>query len=98
MRYANGNLILDDAETEILSMVAMKQADREYPAPEFISSLAEMEDEAEKYIRETKARQDPDKSDSLRIEVTNMIIEMFDELANKGHEAVEAAGGSIRWQ
>jgi len=57
MRYANGNLILDDAETEILSMVAMKQADREYPAPEFISSIAEMKDK----LRNTFWKPKPDR-------------------------------------
>ncbi len=97
MRYENGNLILDDVETEFLSTVAMEQVDCEYPAPEFIASLAAMKDEAEKYIRKTQAKQAPDKSDSMRIEITNLVIEMFDELANKGHKAVEAAGGSVRW-
>lgn len=97
MRYENGNLILDDVETEFLSMVAMKQVDCEYPASEFIASLAAMKDEAEEYIRETQAKQAPDKNDSKRIEITNLIIEWFDELANKGHKAVEAAGGSVRW-
>jgi hypothetical protein len=98
MRYEKGNLILDDAETQFLSMIAMKKADREYPAIEFIGSLVEMKGEAEKYIREAEAKQDPDKNDSLRIEVTCLIIEMFDVLSRKGYEAVEAAGDSIRWQ
>ncbi len=38
MRYEKGKLILDDDETEFLSMVAMKKADREYLATEFIIS------------------------------------------------------------
>lgn len=98
MRYEKGTLILDDAETQFLSMVAMKKVDKQYTAAEFIGSLAEMKDEAEKYIRETEAKQNPDKNDPLRIEVTCLIIEMFDVLSRKGHEAVEAAGHSIRWQ
>lgn len=98
MKYENGILILDNDETQFLSMVAMKKVDREYPATEFIGSLVEMKDEAEKYIREIKAKQDPDKNDPLRIEVTRLIIEMFDVLNRKGHEAVEATGDSIRWQ
>lgn len=98
MKYEKGNLILDDAETQFLSMIAMKKADREYPATEFIGSLVQMKDEAEKYIQQTEAKQDPDKNDPLRIEVTRLIIEMFDVLTQKGYEAAEAAGYSIRWQ
>ena len=98
MKYEKGKLILDDAETQFLSMVAMKKADREYPATEFIGSLVEMKGEAEKYIWETEAKQDPDRNDPSRIEVTRLIIEMFDVLSRKGYEAVEAAGDSIRWQ
>ncbi len=55
MRYEKGKLILDDAETQFLSMITMKKTDREYPATEFIGSLIEMKGEAEKYIRETEA-------------------------------------------
>jgi hypothetical protein len=98
MKYENGILILDDSEAQFLSMVAMKKADREYPATEFIGSLVEMKGEAEKYILETESKQDPDKNDSLRIEVTCLIIEMFDVLTQKGYEAAETAGHSIRWQ
>ena len=98
MRYEKGNLILDDAETQFLSMISMKKADREYPATEFIGSLIEMKGEVEKYIRETEAKQDPDKNDSLRIEVTCLIIEMFEQLTAKGYKAAEEAGVSIRWQ
>lgn len=98
MRYEKGNLILDDADTQFLSMVAMKKADREYPATEFIGSLVQMKGEAEKYIRETEAKQDPDKNDSLRIEVTRLIIEMFEVLTQKAYAAAEMAGHSIRWQ
>ena len=98
MRYEKGNLILDDAETQFLSMISMKKADRGYPATEFIGSLVEMKGEAEKSIRETEAKQNPDRNDSSRIEVTRLIIEMFEVLTQKWYEAAKTAGYSIRWQ
>ncbi len=98
MRYENGKLILDDAEIQFLSMIEMKKVVGEYRASEFIGALAEMKEEAEKYIQETEAKQDADINDQSRIEVVRMVIEMFDILAEKGREAVEEAGDSIRWQ
>jgi hypothetical protein len=98
MRYANGNLILDDAETQMLSMVTMKKIDTEYSAAEFIGSLAEMKGEVEKYVRETQAKQNGDKSDLLRIEVARQAIETFDWLAEEGYKAADAAGSTIKWQ
>ncbi len=98
MRYEKGILILDDAEIQFLSMITMKKADREYPAIEFIGSLVQMKDDAEKYIHQTEAKQDPDKNDPSRIEVTRLIIEMFDALTQKGYKAAKEAGVSIRWQ
>ena len=98
MRYEKGKLILEDGETKFLSMVAMKKVDREYPATEFIGSLVEMKGEAEKYILETEAKQDPDRNDPSRIEVARLVIEMFEVLTQKGDEAAEAGGHSIRWQ
>ena len=98
MRYEKANLILDDAETQFLSMIAMKKADREYPAIEFIGSLVQMKNEAEKYIHQTEATQDPGKNDPLRIEVIRLTIELFEQFTAKGYKAAEeAAGGSIRW-
>ena len=64
-------------------------ADREYSATEFIGSLIEMKVEAEKYIRETEAKQDPDRNDPSRIKVTRLIIEMFEVLTQKGYEAAK---------
>ncbi len=98
MRYANEKLILDEVETEFLSMVAMRQIAGEYPASELMGSLAALKEEAETYIRETAAKQDPDKRDPLKIKITGQIIDLFDVLGAKGHEAIEAAGDSIRWQ
>jgi hypothetical protein len=98
MRYDNGILFLDEAETKLLSIVAMKDIEREYPALEFIRSMAEMKDEAEKYIFETQSRPAKDKSDPLRVEIIRLLIDTFDMLAKKGHEAAAISGSTIRLQ
>lgn len=98
MQFENGNLILDKAERTLLSAVSMKEIKEEYPAAYFVGSLAEMKAEAEQYIRQIELKQDQDKRDVLKIEIVQLLIETVDSLVEKGYEAAEVAGGSIRWQ
>lgn len=98
MRYENGKLKLDEAECKFLEIIAMKEVANEYLVSEFFGAMAEMKEEAEKYIRQTEAKKDKDKNDQSRIEVVRMVVEMFDVLSQKGSDAVEEAGEAIRWQ
>lgn len=98
MRFENGNLILDDAERYLLSTVSMKEIDSQYQAAYFVGSLAEMKAEAEQYLRQIELKQDQDRRDALKIEIIRLLIETVDALTEKGYEAAEAAGASIRWQ
>ncbi len=98
MKYKNGYLILNKAEIELLSMVAMKKVSAQHPAMEFIAGLAEMKDEAEKYLQETRAKQNLDSKDKLRIEIIQLVIDGFDRLTRNGYEVAEASGNPIRLQ
>lgn len=98
MQFENGNLILNDAERNLLSAVSMKEIKEEYPAAYFVGSLAEMKSEAELHIRQIELKQDQDKRDALKIEIIRLLIETVDRLTAKGYEAAEVAGDSIRWQ
>ncbi len=98
MRFENGNLILNDAERCLLSTVSMKEIDSQYQAAYFVGSLAEMKAEAEQYLRQIELKQDQDRRDALKIEIIRLLIETIDTLTEKGYEAAEEAGASIRWQ
>ncbi len=98
MKYKNGYLVLNKAEIELLSMVAMKNVSAQHPATEFIAGLAEMKEEAEKYLYETQAKQDLDSRDKLRIEIIQIVIDGFDRLTRHGYEVAEASGNPIRLQ
>ncbi|MBU1776744.1 MAG: hypothetical protein KJ899_08895 [Gammaproteobacteria bacterium] len=98
MQFENGNLLLNDEERNLLSVVSMKEIKAEYPAAYFVGSLAEMKVEAEQYIRQIELKQDQDKRDSLKIEIVRLLIGTVDSLTEQGYEAAAAAGGSIRWQ
>lgn len=98
MQFENGFLVLDDGERSLLSAVSMKNINPQYPAAEFVGSMAEMKAEAEKYIKQIESKHDQDKRDSLKIGITRLLIETVDGLAAEGFDAAEAAGTPIQWQ
>jgi hypothetical protein len=98
MQFDNGQLILDEAERSLLSAASMKEINPQYPAAYFIGSLAEMKLEAEEYIKQIELKQDRDKRDAMKIEITRLLIETVDSLTEKGYAAAEASGKSILWQ
>ncbi len=98
MQFENGFLVLDADEIGLLSAVSMKYINPQYPAAEFVGSMAEMKAEAEKYIKQIEFKQYQDKRDALRIEVIRLLIETVDSLAAKGYDAAKAAGTPIQWQ
>lgn len=98
MIYDNGNLVLDEAEVRLLATFVMKEVDRQYPAIDFVRSMAEMKEEAEKHIIEIRSHRVKDKRDPLRIEIVRLLIDSIDKLTERGYEAAAIAGSSIRLQ
>ncbi len=98
MQFENGFLVLDDGERSLLSAVSMNDINPQYPAAEFVGSMAEMKAEAETYIKQIEIKQDLAQRDALKIEIIILLIETVDSLAAKGYEAAKAAGTPIQWQ
>ncbi len=98
MQFKNGNLVLSDAEIKLFSNVTMKNIDPQYPAAYFIGSLAEIKFDAEEYLSQIQSKQIHDERDHLKTKIIHLLIETCDLLTEKGSEAVEAAGASIKWQ
>lgn len=98
MQFDDGYLILDEGERSLLSAVSMKDIDPQYPAAYFIGSLAQMKFEAEEYIKQIELKQDQDRRDALKIEITRHLIDTVDSLTEEGYAAAAASGKPVLWQ
>lgn len=98
MEYDKGNLILTEEERELLVFATMDEIDAQYPAPYFVGSLSEIMAEAEARISLLQSRQDPVESDQQRISVLRQLIDIYDWMIERGYDAAEAAGATIRLQ
>lgn len=96
MEYDEGNLILTEEERELLVFATMNKIEAQYPAPYFVGSLVEIKAEAEARIRLLQSRQDPVEGDQLRVSVLRQLIDIRDWMIERGFDAAEAAGATIK--
>ena len=91
-------MILTEDERELLVFATMKEVEAQYPAPYFMGSLTEIKVEAEARIRLIQSRQDPVEGDQLRVSVLRQLIDICDWMIERGFDAAEAAGATIKLQ
>src|ERR1017187_8635952 len=98
MKLENGNIVLSADEIELLSAAKMERIYSHYPVEEFIGSMASIKEECEEFIRRTKSKPDFSDRDTLKIEITQYVVEICETLSERAYGEVKSTGYFIKWQ
>lgn len=96
MKYRDGNLLLDEEEVQLLSLVTMSDVEASYPAVKFIAGLNEIQTGAEEHIQQIALQQTPESRRLLQIDILKQLISTCEKFKDRGHASAQEAGCSIQ--